>query len=190
LGARGASYKKTVIAVPPADPACGVACQPQGCRAMSRSFAIVIAVLAALFTGVATSEARSPRGPAISVDASPVGASLGAFLAQEMRAALARHVAPLLGPGERVHVRIRALQQASYGGLGGGGRIGDGGGDNDYMEGDVSVIGPRGEILRQFPMLVVLSASSGGAWYLEGNEQRRITAICNQFAAWTARKLR
>lgn len=91
------------------------------------------------------------------------------------------------GPRGRVHVRITALSLTAFvGGVADSGRYGGGGGSSgsDFLEGDFQVLGPQGEVLAGRSLLVNAPASSGGAWYLPGVDQRRIQAVARSFAGW------
>lgn len=112
------------------------------------------------------------------------------FIGANMDAALRRAFAGRIGARGQptLVVRITSVQLASYvGGEGGSLRWGGGGGgSSDYMDGEALVV--QGErVLHRHPQLATLPASSGGAWYLPDNEQRRAVLLCNQYAQWLAR---
>lgn len=152
---------------------------------------ILLTLLAAtLATLVGPADARSRRAgpqPAIVVDVSVLrqrGLTVEADIVQRTIAAeIARS-----GPRGRVHVRITGLSLSAFvGGMGSSGHRGSGGGggpSSDYLEGDFQMLGPQGEVLAGRPLLVTAPASSGGAWYLPGVDQRRIEAIARNFAGW------
>ncbi len=100
--------------------------------------------------------------------------------------------------GNRLVVRFEALSLNSYsggesgdgGGGGGGGGGGSGNGtNNDYLEGDATVIGPGGQVVTRIHHVIALPANSGGAYYLPGAEQRRVTGLARTFADWIKRDL-
>jgi hypothetical protein len=95
------------------------------------------------------------------------------------------------GGGPRLVVRITGISLNTYAGRdGGGGRSGLGGGTNtDYLEGEALVLGRGGEILARYPQLSAIPASSGGAYYLPGSEQRRVIALAQHFAGWLKRAI-
>ncbi len=173
----------------------------------TRRLCLVAALLsAAPVAGASRPEARPASGqptaaePAsqVSVDVSrlralglgPTADLVGQSVADELR--------DVARPGGRVVVRMIALSMNSYAGTeggGGGGGGGDGGGggggagENDYMEGEVLLVGPAGEILRRDPIVMSLPSNSGGPYYLEGSERRRVIELSRNFARWVRRAL-
>lgn len=97
--------------------------------------------------------------------------------------------------GGRLVVRLTGLSLSSFAGSDGGGGGGAGGGgagsggNFDYLEGEVLVVGPHGEIISQRPQTSSLSATSGGPYYVPGFDQRRAEAVGRAFAAWVRRSL-
>ena len=73
--------------------------------------------------------------------------------------------------------RVHSVRLSSYTGADRGGI------PSDYLEGEV-IVGSSA-----FPMLVTQASSSGGAWYLPDNEQRRLIAIADSFASWIKRRV-
>lgn len=109
-----------------------------------------------------------------------------AALQRELQAAFADRLAP---GGPRLVVRITGLSMRDYVG-GDSNRFGFGAGTpNDYLEGEALVLGRRGEVLLRHPQLSALPASSGGAWYDERSEGRRVSAIAQHYALWLRRQL-
>lgn len=169
---------------------------------MRRSLTAALAAFVPIAAVPLVSEAR-PRpvpayaaAPAVTVDVSrlralglgPTADIIQSALASELRA---------FGPpgGGRIVVRLTGLSLNAYAGDndGGGGSGGQGSGsgsgsNNDYLEGEILVIGPRGEVISQRPQIAVLPANSGGAYYQPGAEQRRVVNIAHQFAAWIIRQ--
>lgn len=156
----------------------------------------ILTLLVAAFAGLATlaapADARQRRAPqaqpAIVVDVSALRARGLPVEADIIQQTIAREIARN-GPRGRVHVRITSLSLSAFvGGMGSGGghrgSAGGGGSGSDYLEGDFQVLGPSGEVLAGRPLLVTAPASSGGAWYLPGVDQRRIEAIARNFAGW------
>jgi hypothetical protein len=147
-----------------------------------------LCALAAIGTGVA--QARVPARPAggVSVDVRPlIDLGLNGF-AEIVRADLARALAAefagRLTPGQRVVAQIRGLTLATY--------VGEENnlfGNNDYLDGIVSLIGPDGREIATHKILTVLPASYGGAWYLPGGEERRTAGLAQAFASWARRYL-
>ncbi len=100
--------------------------------------------------------------------------------------------------GNRLVVRFEALSLNAYaggeggdsGGGGGGGGGGSGNGtNNDYLEGDASVIGPGGQVVTSIHHVIALPANAAGAYYLPNDEQRRVVGLTRTFAAWIKRDL-
>lgn len=116
----------------------------------------------------------------------PTAEVLGAAVAEALRGGES------VGGG-RIVVRLTALSLNAYAGSNGGGGGGGSGGssgsgsDYDYLEGEVLVLGPGGEILSQRPQVAALPANSGGAYYMRDAERRRVVAIGQHFAAWARR---
>lgn len=157
----------------------------------------LIAGCAALLASLAGGrEASGQAAPAaygsVAVDVAPLRAlGLGAY-ADQVRAALQaelqRHFADRLARGgPRLVVRVDAISLRSY--AGSGSRWGGSGLQNDYLEGEALVLGPRGEVLRRHPQLSALPSSSGGAWYLPDGEERRLAALAGHFAGWLRQAL-
>lgn len=102
-------------------------------------------------------------------------------------------------PANRLVVRFEALSLNAYagseGGDGGGGGSGGGSGgsgngtNNDYLEGDATVIGPGGQPLKTIHHVIALPANAAGAYYLPGAEQRRVVGLARTFAQWIKRDL-
>ena len=86
----------------------------------------------------------------------------------------------------RLVVRLDSISMASYSGGSGGGRFhfGGGGNSNDELEGVGLLYVGGSKTPKQYPILAVLDAGSGGAWYDPKSEGRRVTAICHHFAWW------
>lgn len=159
------------------------------CR-IDRRRMLLGAGLLGLFGSVALHHSARAQAGAIRVDTSPLaGKGLGRYsdkVAAFMRAALDQAYGGALRSGNRLTVRIDHVQMAAFGGA----IAEDDGGStpmNDYMRGEGIVSGPRGEVIRTFPILASLDASSGGAWYAEGNEDRRLAALAQHFAQWMRR---
>lgn len=163
---------------------------------MRSSFALAAASAALLMSVTVSAEARPRRVAAavapVAVDVSRLRElGLGAT-ADLIQATVAHELAALGGQG-RVSVRVTGLSMNNYAGSdsgsGGGasGSSGSSGSNNDYLEGDVFVIGPGGQILSQKHQVVATPASSGGAYYLPGAEQRRVESVSRVFAAWATR---
>jgi hypothetical protein len=83
-------------------------------------------------------------------------------------------------------VRVDGISLRSYVGGGGGPWFG-GGIQNDYLEGEALVVGPRTEILARHPQLSALPSSSGGVWYDPDSEKRRLVALAQHYAGWLRR---
>ena len=153
------------------------------------------AVLVALAAGLALpASAQEPAQAfsAVSVDVRPLRAKgLGAYadaVGAALQAELATAFRDRIRPGApRLSVVVTGISMQAY--AGGEGRFVRGGAPNDYLEGEALVIGRRGEVLARHPQLSALPASSGGAWYLPDNEQRRLAALCGHYAGWLRRRI-
>lgn len=156
--------------------------------------AVIAGAAAAIATPVVAQTQPQATYSTIGVDVGPLeGQGLGPYadivratLEAELRTAFADVMAR---SGPRLVVRITGLSLRSYAG-GSSSRLGGSGGtSNDYLEGVALVTGRNGAVLRRHPQLSALPASSGGAWYLPDNEQRRLAALCAHFASWLRRAL-
>jgi hypothetical protein len=148
---------------------------------------------ALLIANVTPALAQSGSISGVAVDVGRLKAmGLGPFADHLARALLAETrtaFADRLGrAGPRLVVRIDKLQLAAYVGESSGGLFSSGT-PNDYLEGEALLVGPRGEILAAYPQLLALPASSGGAWYVPGGEQRRAEALARAYAQWLRRKV-
>ena len=142
---------------------------------------------------------RSAVAPSVTVDVSRLRAIGVGEYAEIVGSAVEDELAKdgaAAPPGGRLVVRLTGLSLPSYagsdggsGGGGGGGGSGGAGGNFDYLEGEILVVGARGEIISQRPQTASISSSSGGAYYLPGFDRRRAEAIARTFAAWVRRSL-
>lgn len=147
--------------------------------------------LAAAGPAFARAKKARPSG-GVRIDASEIARRGLPRYAQAVEALLARAYASLdlrLPPGATLLVRVDEAQLVSYAG-------GDFGpltlgefGESDTMSGVASLIGANGAVMATYPLLATLPAGSSGAWYLPDNEQRRLAAICLQFARWSVKGL-
>ena len=140
----------------------------------------------------------SGRFSSLAVDVGPLRAQgLGGyaeFVRQAVLVEMQRAFADRLGgPGPALVVRITGLSLNSYAGsgqgTGGRGRSLGGGTDNDYLDGEMLIVGPRGAVLARHPQLSVVPASSGGPWYDPQSERRRVVALAQHYAGWLRRTL-
>jgi len=137
------------------------------------------------------------RYSSVAVDVGPLRAQglngCAEFVRQALSAELQRAFADRLGgPGPALVVRITGLSLNSYAGSGqgtGGRGRSLGGSDNDYLDGEALVVGPRGAVLARHPQLSVVPASSGDAWYDPQSESRRVVALAQHYAGWLRRTL-
>ncbi|WP_336487115.1 hypothetical protein [Methylobacterium nigriterrae] len=136
--------------------------------------------------GARLSDVRVDVRPLIAQGNGPQAEALRA----DLTAALRRSFADRLGGrGPSLVVLIRGLSLRSYVGPDHGGRGFGGGGQNDYLDGEALLVGPRGEILGRHPQLTATPSSYGGAWYDPLSERRRVTAIADIYAGWLRRQL-
>lgn len=164
-----------------------------------RSFLFGLAAFGLLaLAGAGRAQVAPARFASVSVDVGPLRAQGLDAYAEFIRRALTAEVQRafvdrLGGPGPALVVRITGVSLNMYagGGVGSSGRgrgLG-GGGDNDYLDGEALVVGPRGAVLARYPQLSVVPASSGGAWYDPQSEQRRVAALAQHYAAWLRRTI-
>lgn len=167
-------------------------------RYQTASLVLALALAAAPLAGSLPASARAaPRvaavGAPIVVDVARLRAlGLGPtadLVERTIASELRDHALPA---GGRLVVRVTGLSMSSYAGsdTGGGGSAGNGGAtNNDYMEGEALIVGPRGEIVSRYPLVTNQPSSTGGAYYLPGAEQRRIIALSRNFVLWIERQL-
>jgi len=153
------------------------------------------AFLASMGPGLAQLAPAAPslRFSTVAVDVSQLrqkGFGPGADLVQgAMLSALRNGFAPRIGGrGPRLVVVVTSVALNAFAGESNFRSFGSFS-SNDYMEGEALVVGPRGEILARYPQLLALPANSGGAWYRPDNEQRRLVALAQTYAAWLQRKV-
>jgi hypothetical protein len=155
---------------------------------------VLVAAAALLAGGPATAQS-GPRFGRIVIDVAPlVAKGLGGGYAERVRqlltASFAKEFAGLVGgSGPTLVVQIKSISMSSFVDGGGAFRWDSGGGPgNDYMDG--TLITQSGKtVLSRVPMLGALTATSGGAWYLPDNEDRRLKALSDFYAYWSRRKL-
>jgi hypothetical protein len=142
---------------------------------------------------LARAQARSIG--AIRVDTSRIARQGWGENADRIRVAMERQLAVTLGPiyrrgaGATLHVTVKGVWLSSFAGGSGGSKPTGGGGSNDNFDSEITVVGPRGEVLQTFPILSVLDSGSGGAWYLPDVDQRRVAALIENNALWIRRYL-
>ncbi len=152
--------------------------------------AFCLSAVLAIGVAQARTPARHPvlrAAPPISVDVGPLLAQgLGGFaeaLGGELTQALRAQFGESLRPGERLVVLVRSISLSSYSGDVNAFELPD----NDYLDGTVTLIGPKGEVLAKRDILATSLSSYAGPWYLPGGEQRRAVVLAQNFAAWARR---
>ena len=173
-------------------------------RLSRRSFLLGSAAFGLSALGGSPGQAQFAPGPATPLPAqfSSVAVDVGSlreqgldayaeFIRQALLAEMRRAFADRLGgPGPVLVARITGVSLNSYAGSGSSrGRSLGGGSDNDYLDGEALIVGPRGAVLARYPQLSALPASSGGAWYDPLSEQRRTVALAQHYAAWLRRTI-
>lgn len=59
---------------------------------------------------------------------------------------------------------------------------------SDFMEGTALVLDKGDAVLAEYPILLALPTSSGGAWYLPDVDRNRVRSLSRAFAGWVERK--
>lgn len=140
--------------------------------------------------------AQSPGIGDIRVDLSPLrakgwgGAPLG-VVDSTLRNGLRAAFADRMGGGAVLIVRIDAIQMSGAGGgPAGRGRLSGGsiGGQTDYMEGELLLVGRGASVVAREPMLSAL-APTGTSWWSPDEELRRLANLASSYAYWARRKL-
>lgn len=157
-----------------------------------RGFLGAAAVALGLATGPVLAQAPQRFGRIV-IDVGPlIAKGLGGYaehIRRLLTAAFAKEFAGLVGGrGPTLIVQINSIQMSSYTGGGGPYRFDSGGAGSDYMDGAL-ITRSGNTVLSSIPMLAALTATSGGAWYLPDNEERRLRALCDFYASWSRRKL-
>jgi hypothetical protein len=152
--------------------------------------------LAALACGPAAAQ-QAPRFSRVVIDTSPLAASgasqLGENIKPMLYAGVTRAMAPYMAPGDRMAptlvVTIKSLQLPSYGGSDDNMRFGfGGGGPRDDLDTVVTVVSGR-QVLARYPLLINQPSSSGGPWFVQPNEDRRVAQLGVTLGEWVRRKV-
>jgi hypothetical protein len=151
-----------------------------------RRLIVGIALVAAAWDATGAAEARAPvRAGAIYVDVTPLREQgLGGYaeiVRGDLTRALQAEYAGGLRPGERLVAVANGLSLNANGGQQ------SASGNNDYLDGVVTLFGPNGQVVATQKILTVSPASAGGAWYVSGAELRRTAALAQNFASWARR---
>ena len=156
---------------------------------------LVLAPLGASTSAMARAARLPPQAaPSLVVDVSRLRALGLGQQADIVRTVIARTLAEDTPQVRgRLVVRITGLSLSSFGGTNSGaGAVGTGAGgavNNDYLEGEALIVGPGGQIVDRVPQLMALPSTSGGAYYLPGQEFRRVEELSRDFALWLKRRL-
>ncbi|SEF09580.1 hypothetical protein SAMN05444161_8290 [Rhizobiales bacterium GAS191] len=149
---------------------------------------VALGAAAWLATGIAEArplprQALIRQAGGISVDITPLLAlgldGYAQLIRSDLEAALAAEFAGHLAPGTRLFVQLRGVSLNSY--------VNNSlspFGNNDYLDGVVTLVGPNGQELATQKILAISPAASGGPWYVQGAERRRTAALSSTFAAW------
>lgn len=111
-----------------------------------------------------------------------LGIKLG--LERELEAALAGHLRR--GAGPTLNVAVRAVFLNSYAGNDGG-RWGSGGSTADSFDSEATLVARGNRVLKTWPVLSTVPASSAGPWYLPDIDQRRMDSLIKHNAGWITR---
>lgn len=151
---------------------------------MRKYLAILAAAIAFAATAdVTTALARDGSYRAVAIDTSRLAVRGHAHLAAAIKPMLAGELSKALGArlghgGPTLTVRITKIELGSFGGQDSwAGQI------NDEIYGVVIVPG-RGPV----PIRVVLPPDTGGAWYAQNVDERRVFRLIEAFAQWAARE--
>jgi hypothetical protein len=136
--------------------------------------------LAILFAAAAIA-AISPDARALTIDTSAIARTGHRGFAADIRPLLASELQKALGPrfSKNVTVRILKIYLPPF-----GGESVSGGEIEDRLHGVVIVPG-RGA----FPINVTLPPSTGGAWYAQNADERRVYRLIQAFADWVAKTI-
>jgi hypothetical protein len=138
--------------------------------------------------------ARGLRFRAITVDVSPLRASMGdptaAWVQEALPGALAQALAPYMAPGDRNGATLVARIDYLYLGSSSGGP-GFFGQTQDTINGTLLVLGPRGGVVEKAPLRAISSyiPMAVDQALVERALQGRVTALAQAFAGWAPREL-
>jgi hypothetical protein len=147
-----------------------------------RTFLTGAAALAAVGSLPASAQAQSYSGILVDVNylrslgAGPTADVVQRVIGTEL---LRLYAGRLQRGGPELVIRVRTVQLASVFGY-------EGRNASDYMEGDLLLVGPRGEVLRQVPQVLAVPAGYSTS---VGDEQRRLVTLAQTFAAWVPRRI-
>jgi hypothetical protein len=152
---------------------------------MRKCFAILAAIAVIGFAANADqAQARDGYYRSVAIDTSGIAVTGHKNLAAALKPALAAELSKALGPrlgrsGSVLTVRVTRIRLGNY-----GGETVAGGWIEDEMQGVVIVPG-RGPI----PIRVVLPPDTGGAWYAQNVDERRVRRLIEAFAQWAAKEV-
>ncbi|MFO1147901.1 MAG: hypothetical protein U1E62_05935 [Alsobacter sp.] len=183
----------------PHEAGCGAGAPGFGRRAVlvGLAAAALAAALPALPAFAQQASAQQPRFSRVVIDTSPLAASgasqLGENIKPMLYAGVVRAMAPYLAPKDRsapvLVVTIKSLQLPSYGGNDDNLRFGfGGGGPRDYLDTTVTVVSGR-KVVSTIPLLINQPSSSGGPWFVQPNEDRRVAQLGVTLGEWVRRKV-
>jgi hypothetical protein len=141
--------------------------------------------------------AQQARFSRVVIDTSPLansGASqLGENIKPMLYSGVVRAMAPYMAPKDRsaptLVVTIKSLDLPSYGGNDDNFRFGfGGGGPRDYLDTTVTVVSGR-QVIASFPLLINQPSASGGPWFVQPNEDRRVAQLGVTLGEWVRRKV-
>lgn len=173
---------------------------------MSRPFPVTRRALLALATlplgacvaGSGTPAPAVARFRTVRVDTGPLAArGVGRYagvVAETLRAAVAQVFAGRLAPNDRgaptLTIEVATVRLAAWSGSGAASGFGfeDGGDSDDTMTGALVLTSTDGRAIDRRSHMATSDAGSGGPWYLPESEQRRLAALCRNYAGWALRE--
>lgn len=159
---------------------------------MRGAFALAILALAAASATPATALGLRPGGVEIAAHGLGInGPLLQRAIPRHFSAELAGRPTRDFGPGARVVLRVTSAFFNAPVVSGGRDRFGFGeSSQDDALEGEVLVLGPRNDVLFRERLLVHSDIRSAGTFYTPGFGERRVDNLAKAFAYWAAWKLR
>lgn len=154
---------------------------------LSRRSFLLLAGLGAVSlspAGVLAASGRNTGFSAVVVDVSAMrdrGDGIRAeWVEQDLIHALRKRFRPYLRRNApRLLIEIDSL---SFGDFAGGAEH-----SSDFLKGEALIVEKNGKVSNRYPILLAQSPSSTAVWYSPDVDRRRITTLCNTFAAWVER---
>jgi hypothetical protein len=149
-------------------------------RSLLAGLGAALAVPAAAQAPAVFSSVTVDIEPLLRRGAGPEAEFMRAVMQEELRRVLAGRIG---GRGPRLVVRLQTAQFT----LGTSGPPSTRG--SDHLDGELLVVGRRGEILQVVPQLLALPPSGGSTIWTPTSERLRLTYLAQTYAQWVPRRI-